>query len=188
MKTICVYLGANTGNNPVLSALASKLGQLIAQNQVRLVYGGSSCGLMGRLAEAVLSNGGQVTGIISRSLVEKEKPLDTLNELIVTETIQERKLLLQKHADAFLVFPGGLGTLEEAFETWNAIKLGTLSAPMGFLNVNGYYSQLFEFILSCKENGFITPKQATIPLIDSDVSTLFLNLKRRASHEEVVAS
>ena len=186
MKTICVYLGANTGNNPLLIDLVSELGQIIAQNKVRLIYGGSNCGVMGLLARVVLKNDGKVTGVFPRSLISKENPLDTLDELIITDSMQERKLLLQKHSDAFLVFPGGLGTLEEAFETWNAIKIGTLIAPIGY--VNGYYNKLFDFITSCKDSGFITPEQTKIPIIESNIKNLFFNLKQHVNHKEIVPS
>ncbi|MDX2346867.1 MAG: TIGR00730 family Rossman fold protein [Legionella sp.] len=178
MKSICVYLGANRGKSSALVKASVELGQLIAQNNVRLIYGGSSLGLMGKLSESVLSHGGKVTGIISRALIAQEKPSDALDELIITETIQERKLLLQQHADAFLVFPGGIGTLEEAFETWNAIKIGTLKAPMGFLNIDGYYDKLFEFVLNCQKRGFVSADQMEIPLLGKQVEDLFFRLRK----------
>ncbi|MCH9689818.1 MAG: TIGR00730 family Rossman fold protein [Gammaproteobacteria bacterium] len=178
MKAICVYLGANIGNNFLLTEAAVELGQLIAEAGIRLIYGGSSLGLMGKLSESVLSHGGQVTGIIPRSLLVKEKPSDQLDELIITETIQARKLLFQQRADAFLVFPGGLGTLEEAFETWNAVAIGTLKTPMGFLNIDGYYDKLLAFLLDCKTSGFIGEPQFDIPIVKKQVHDLFFDLKR----------
>jgi uncharacterized protein (TIGR00730 family) len=177
MKSICVYLGANTGNNTLLLEAAIELGELIAEHNVRLIYGGSSLGLMGTLSNAVMSHGGKVTGIISRSLLVKEKPSDKLDELIITETIQARKLLLQKRADSFLVFPGGLGTLEEAFETWNAITMGELIAPISFLNINGYYDKLFDFVLDCKNSGLISVEQTKIPSLEISVKEAFFRLK-----------
>jgi uncharacterized protein (TIGR00730 family) len=183
MKSICVYLGANIGNNPLLIEYVTQLGKIIAQNNVRLIYGGSSSGLMGTLANAVLSNNGEVTGIFSTSLIDIEKPLYTLDELIITDTMQERKLLLQQRSDAFLVFPGGLGTLEEAIETWNSITLGILTAPIGFFNVDGYFNKLFDFIFYCQESGFITQKQTKIPVIDSDIKSLFYNFKLQCNNK-----
>lgn len=167
MKSICVYLGANPGTNNQLSHAAVELGQAIAARGLRLVYGGSSHGLMGTLAQAVLKHGGQVTGIIPKTLLEQETPLDTLNKLIITDTMQERKLLMQQHADAFLVMPGGIGTLEEAFETWNAIKIGTIHKPIGFLNLNGFYDGLFSFMTHCQQQGFVSTTQLRIPLVDA---------------------
>jgi uncharacterized protein (TIGR00730 family) len=172
MKSICVYLGAKPGKGEYLNEAAIKLGQLIAKKKIRLIYGGSSHGLMGILANEVLAYGGQVTGIMPKSILEIEKPLSTIDELIITDTMQERKQLLQQHADAFIVMPGGLGTLEEAFETWNAIKIGLFQKPIGFLNLNHFYDGLFSFMTGCEQEGFITSKQLNIPLIESNPEKL----------------
>lgn len=176
MNSICVYLGANPGKDEALLDAVANLGKLIANNGYRLIYGGSSMGLMGRLANAVLSCDGKVTGIIAQSLVKKERPLNTLDELITTDTIQERKQLLQQRADAFIVLPGGLGTFEEAFDTWCAIKIGAYKKPIGFLNVNGYYNKLFAFLSDCCDNGFITADQLSIPIISDNPQTLLNEL------------
>ena len=117
--------------------------------------------------------------------IEKEIPPDNLDNLIVTESMQERKLLLQKLSDAFIVMPGGLGTLEEAFDTWNAIKIGVLDKPIGFLNIDGYYDGLFSFIGNCTEHGFISPHQMKIPSIDSNPQTLLASLLKH--YESVIA-
>lgn len=172
MQSVCVYLGANLGKDNRLLESVVTLGQQIASNGCRLVYGGSSQGLMGLLATSVIDHGGKVTGIIPTFLIEKEIPPDNLDNLIVTETIQERKLLLQKLSDAFIVMPGGLGTLEEIFDTWNAINMGILNKPIGFLNVDGYYDGLFSFIDNCTARGFILPDQMKIPSVDSEPQTL----------------
>lgn len=166
-KALCVYLGANSGQSSILTQLTIKLGQQLAKQDIRLIYGGSSCGLMGVLARTVIADGGEAIGIIPKCLLEKEQPLTNLTQLVITETMQERKLLLQQHADAFLVFPGGLGTLEEALETWNAVKIG-----VGFFNLNGYYDGLFTFMKHCEKEGFITSTQRNIPLIDTDLNAL----------------
>jgi len=174
-------LGANPGNNETLLNVVSELGKQIANNGHRLVYDGSSMGLMGHLANAALSCNGKVTGIISNSLLEKEAPLNTLDKLIITDTIQERKLLLQQRADAFIVLPGGLGTFEEVFETWNAVKIGTYKKPIGFLNHNGYFNKLFDFINECVTHGFVTQEQYNIPT-QADTPQALLN-KLVSSHE-----
>ena len=176
MTSIGVYLGANTGNNPAFSEAVLNLGKEIARVGARLVYGGSSKGLMGLLATAVLSEGGKVTGVITEHLIPKEVPLDTLDELIVVNTMQERKLIMQEQAQAFVVVPGGLGTLEEAFETWNAIKIGTLNKPIGFLNSEGFFNHLFSFISTAEQAGFISSKQASIPKIHADPALLLAQL------------
>ena len=176
MRSVCVYLGANSGNNNRLFESVVTLGQQIASSGNRLVYGGSSQGLMGLLASSVIAQGGKVTGIIPTHLIEKEIPPDNLDDLIVTETMQERKLLLQQLSDTFIVMPGGLGTLEEAFDTWNAIKIGILDKPIGFLNIDNYYDGLFSFINNCADHGFISQQQKKIPLIDSNPQILLASL------------
>lgn len=181
MKSICVYLGSSPGHNAILDKSILELSRLITEHNTHLIYGGSRFGLMGKLAKSVLDNGGQVTGIISRSLLDKEKPLDTLSELIITDTIQERKLLFQQKASAFMVLPGGIGTLEEAFEVWNGIKVGTLKTPIGFFNPNDFYAKLFDFITQCEEAGFVTPSQTNIPFIDDNIADLFFKLKQQVN-------
>ncbi len=173
MASISVYLGANKGKLPGFTACVETLGQLIAKKQHHLIYGGSSLGLMGILAQRVLSEGGRVTGIISESLVDKEMPPDNLSELIVTKTIQERKRLLQARADAFMILPGGIGTFEEMFETWNAIKIGTYKKPMVLFNYHGYFEQLIAFINECAQHGFLTQDAANIPAIAETPEALF---------------
>jgi hypothetical protein len=185
MRSVCVYLGANSGKSNRLLEAVVTLGQQIASSGCRLVYGGSSQGLMGLLATSVMDHGGKVIGIIPTHLIEKEIPPDNLDNLIVTESMQERKLLLQKLSDAFVVMPGGLGTLEEAFDTWNSIKIGILDKPIGFLNIDGYYDGLFSFIGNCTEHGFISPHQMKIPSIDSNPQTLLAGLLKH--YESVVA-
>lgn len=172
MKSICVYLGANPGNETELSATVELLALHIAERGIRLVYGGSSQGLMGHLARSIIQNGGRVLGIMPRQLIDKEKPLIEMNELIITESMQQRKYLMQQHADGFIVLPGGLGTLEEAFETWNAIKMGLHSKPLGFLNVNQYFDALFLFLSQCNEKGFLHHQPLSIPHIDADPKKL----------------
>ncbi len=176
MKSICVYLGAKSGSTLAFKESVILLGQQIANANLRLIYGGSSQGLMGVLATTVMSYGGKVTGVIPKNLLAVETPLNNLDELFITETMQERKMMLQQKADAFIVMPGGLGTLEEAFETWNAIKIGVLNKPIGFLNVNGYFDSLFSFISHCEAEGFISSSQLRIPKIMTNVESLLSEL------------
>lgn len=165
MKAICVYLGAKFGSSPLFKEAVIRLGTQIAHSNIRLIYGGSSQGLMGLLATSVMDLGGKVTGIIPESLVTQEKPFTSLDEIIITKTMQERKMLMQQKADAFIVMPGGIGTLEEVFDTWNAIKIGVLDKPIGFLNIEGYFDSLFSFISNAEKYGFISEPQTRIPKI-----------------------
>ncbi len=183
MQSICVYLGAKTSNNHHLSDAATLLGHAIANAGYRLVYGGSSQGLMGILAHAVMARGGVVTGVIPQQLIDQEKPLNTLDELLVTHSMQERKLLMEQRADGFIVMPGGLGTLEEAFETWNAIKLGILKKPIGFLNIDGFFDDLFSFIETCVHHGFVSLAQANRPKRHTDPQLLLTELMQ---HERFI--
>lgn len=176
MKSICVYLGAKLGNSALFKDVVVQLANQIAQSNIRLVYGGSSLGLMGLLATSVMDLGGKITGIIPENLIALEKPLSSLDELVITKTMQERKILMQQKADAFIVMPGGLGTLEEAFDTWNAIKIGVFNKPFGFLNINGYFDGLFSFITNAEKHGYISKAQAQIPKINDCPSRLLSQL------------
>ncbi|KTC92592.1 MULTISPECIES: TIGR00730 family Rossman fold protein [Legionella] len=172
MKSLCVYLGANFGNHPLFTQAVITLANEIVKKDLTLIYGGSSMGLMGLLATTIKENGGKVIGVTTSQLLKKEIPLETLDALHIVETMQERKLWMQQHADAFVVMPGGLGTLEEALETWNAIKIGLLSKPLGFLNIQDYFKHLLEFIETCTTNEFISQEQAKIPQVSSDPKLL----------------
>ncbi len=176
MKSICVFLGANVGNNTLFSESVILLGHEIAERGARLVYGGSSLGMMGLLATTVKERGGAVVGVITRHLLEQEKPLEGLDELHLVDTLQERKNRMEQESDLFVVMPGGLGTLEEAFEIWNAIKIGVVKKPIGFLNTDGYFDKLFSFITDCKDSCFISEDNLSIPKISSDVKLLLKSL------------
>lgn len=176
MKNICVYLGANKIDNILINCSVIELGKEIVKNECALVYGGSSLGLMGLLAGTVKNLGGRVVGIITGDLLDKEKPMENLDELIIVDTIQERKRLMQLRSDAFIVLPGGLGTLEECFETWNAIKIGIIKKPIGFLNVDRFFDSFFVFIKNCKDSGFISSEHMSIPVIENKTSILIQKL------------
>lgn len=176
VKSICVYLGAKFGASEVFKEDVKRLGEQIVKSDFCLIYGGSSLGLMGLLAKTVIDSGGKVCGVITESLITQESPLTSLDELVITKTMQDRKILMQQKADAFIVMPGGLGTLEEAFETWNAIKIGLLNKPIGFLNIDGYFDGLFSFISNAERHGFISPKQATIPKVNACPALLISEL------------
>lgn len=176
MKNICVYLGSNPGKDKDIQRSVIALGQEIAKHNLTLVYGGSSNGLMGILAKTVLEHEGRVIGITTKAILAQEEPLTDISEFIVTETMQERKRLLQERADAFVVIPGGLGTLEEVFETWNAMKLGLFTKPLAFLNVNDYYEGLFTFIKHCMAEGFIDKSTLPEPIMASTAEEVITRL------------
>lgn len=176
MTTVCVYLGANFGNNNQFHEETVLLAKQLADMKCTLVYGGSSLGMMGLLATTVKERGGKVIGIITKHFIEREEPLYLLDELHIVDTMHDRKKMMQQMADIFIVMPGGLGTLEEAFETWNAIKIGALKKSIGFLNVYGYFDGLFSFIGTCEQSGLLLKKDGDIPIIQPSVRSLLAKM------------
>ena len=136
INAICVYCGSSPGTEPAFIEAAQKFGKILAENGVRLVYGGGSVGLMGALAEAVLEHGGEVTGIIPEFLTKRERPRRLAQELIVTRDMHERKRTMFERADAFVALPGGLGTLEELVEQLTWVQLGRHKKPILIANIS----------------------------------------------------
>ncbi len=174
MRSICVYLGSSFGTSEAFADAVALLARLIALRNLRLVYGGSSLGTMGVLADEVKIHGGTVIGIMPEHLVKtaREKPSQSLHELHITPTMIERKRIMRKEADLFLVMPGGLGTLDEAVETWNEIRLGILDKPLGFFNPVGFFDALFEFVQYSSDAGFMDKKQLKVPHVSDNLEAL----------------
>lgn len=176
MKKICIYLGATFGNNELFKKKVIELGKKIAELKLSLVYGGSSLGMMGLLANTVLDHGSSVTGIITKHLIDKEVPIEELNELIIVDSMQERKKAMQEMSDAFLIMPGGLGTLEEAFETWNSVKTGEHTKPISFYNIGNYFNKLISFMEECQTAGFLKNEHLNIPFVSDDIEKILDHL------------
>lgn len=176
-------MGANMGVNPEYKAAAIELGKQIALRGHVLLYGGGRLGLMGVLADTVLENGGKVVGIITDHLYALEAHLG-LSELQIVKTMQERKVNLINEADVFLALPGGLGTLEEIFEIWNAAKLGLHNKSIGLLNTNHFYYKLMRFVGVLVEEGFLEKESAELVKISDSVSWLLDNLLNESEFEE----
>ncbi len=138
MKGVCVFLGATIPQNPKFLEATLSLGKTFADRKVQLVYGGAKVGLMGKLADAVLANGGSVVGVMATAL-EGEITHHRLTHLYKTNSLQDRKAKMANLSDGFIAMPGGLGTFEEMFEVWNALKIGTSKKPLGLLNIDGYF-------------------------------------------------
>ena len=172
LKRICVYLGSNPGNNPAYVAAAVALGRELAARHIGLVYGGSSTGLMGRLADTCLAEGGEVIGVIPKRLVEKEIAHKGLSESHVVNSMHERKQLMADFSDAFIALPGGIGTLEEFFEvlTWN--QLGYHAKPCGLLDVSGYYACLTDHLNRMVDEGFLMADHRRMVLTSPDPGEL----------------
>lgn len=164
--SICIYCGSRTGNDASYRRTAADVGDWIGRMGGQLVYGGGRNGLMGVVADATLAAGGQVVGVIPRSLVEREHAHRGCTELIVVETMHERKRIMAERANAFLALPGGIGTLEELFETWTWRQLGYHDKPIGVLNQAGYYDALLAFVARSVGSGFMD--DGHLRLIDAD--------------------
>lgn len=139
MKRICVFCGSNLGNHPDYITIARQLGDTLAKNDMELVYGGANVGLMRITAEAILQNGGKATGVITHFLAQKHLTFPGLTELILVDTMHERKAKMAELADGFIALPGGYGTLEELFEILTAAQLGFHHKPVAIINIHGYY-------------------------------------------------
>ena len=155
INAVCVYCGSSPGTEPGFVEAAKKFGKILAENGVRLVYGGGSVGLMGALAEAVLEHGGEATGIIPEFLTKRERPRRLAQELIVTRDMHERKRIMFERADAFVALPGGVGTLEELVEQLTWVQLGRHKKPILIANINGYWDPLLALMAHMREQEFV---------------------------------
>ncbi len=171
-RRLCVFCGSKHGTSPVYAAAARQVGEILVRRGVGLVYGGGHVGLMGVVADTVLKGGGEVIGVIPRSMVDDELAHGGLTELHVVSTMHERKALMAEKASAFLALPGGLGTAEEFFEivTWRQLKLH--KKPVGLLNVNGYFDPLLAWIERAFTDGFVSPKHRGVVQVLADAEEL----------------
>jgi uncharacterized protein (TIGR00730 family) len=157
IKTVCVYCGSGPGTNPRFVEAAQALGKIFAENNIRLVYGGGSVGLMGAIAKSVLDHGGAVTGIIPDFLRARENALTRVQEMVVTPDMHERKRLMFERSDAFVALPGGVGTLEELVEMMTWQQLGRHSKPILVANIDGFWEPLMALIAHMRAAQFIRP-------------------------------
>lgn len=151
---ITVYLASSTGNDPKFESAVKELGTWIGVSGNTLVYGGSKTGLMGELAQSVLQAGGKVIGVEPHFFIDEEYQYDGLTQLIVTKDMAERKTKMIELGDAFIAFPGGVGTLEEVSEIMSKISLGHLQAPCIYYNLEGYYDDVKHFLQHMIAKGF----------------------------------
>ncbi|HEU4681851.1 MAG TPA: TIGR00730 family Rossman fold protein [Gemmatimonadales bacterium] len=169
---ICVFCGTNTGSQPEYGAAARQLGQALAEQNIELVYGGASVGIMGELADSVQEHGGHVTGIIPQQLVEKEAAHTGIPNLIVVASMHQRKSQMADMSDGFIALPGGIGTLEGFFEilTWG--QLGIHAKPTGILNVQGYFDGLTGFLDHAVREGFLTEEHRNHIIVENGAARL----------------
>jgi len=177
MKRICVFCGANAGNNPRYRAEAEQLGRLLAARGIELVYGAGNIGLMGAVADACLEAGGTVIGVIPEALMGKEvagRPVDhrALTRIEVVDSMHTRKARMAELADGFIALPGGFGTFEEFCEVLTWGQLGFHTKPMGLLNVNGFYDPLLALFDHAVSEGFLRPQNRAMALADTNIERL----------------
>lgn len=172
MKNICVYCGSNLGKRPEYQDAARNLGREMATRGLGLVYGGASVGIMGAVADAVLDHGGKVVGVIPYSLATKEVSHDGLDQLIVVDSMHERKAKMAELSDGFIALPGGWGTIEEIFEMLTWAQLGHHQKPCGLLNVESYYDDLGRFLEKAIENQFVKEQFRPMMMIGDSPSDL----------------
>jgi len=176
LKSICVYCASGPGNNPAFMQAAKSFGRILAENGLRLVYGGGSVGLMGALAEAVLDYDGTVTGVIPDFLVNREHMLVRVQEHIVTRDMHERKRVMFERADAFVALPGGIGTLEELVEQLTWAQLGRHKKPILILNIDRFWDPLCALIDHMKKLDFIRANLSIDLLVADEVEEILPKL------------
>ena len=172
LRNVCVYCGSGSGQNPAYRQAAEAFGRGLAAAGVRLVYGGGSVGLMGVLARSALDAGGQVTGIIPHFLESRERVFQDVTELIVTDNMHERKMLMFERADAFVALPGGVGTLEELVEQMTWAQLGRHEKPVLLANVLDFWQPLIELLEHMRAQLFIRPEFDVSFLIAQDIAEI----------------
>ncbi len=172
MKRVCVFCGSSPGALPIYQRAASTVGRLLVEKGYGVVYGGGHVGLMGALAEGVLSAGGEITGIIPRSLFEKEIGNSDLKDLRIVGYMHERKALMADLSDAFMALPGGFGTFEEFFEVVTWSQLGVHRKACGLLNINGFYDPLLAMCDHAVTEGFIREVDRKLIVDDQDPQVL----------------
>ena len=155
IRSVCVYCASGSGTDPAFVQAARQFGRILAENRVRLVYGGGAVGLMGAVAESALDHGGEVTGVIPEFLVNREHMLMRIQERIVTRDMHERKRIMFERADAFVALPGGIGTLEELVEQLTWAQLGRHKKPILIVNIEGFWDPLRALIDHMEKLQFI---------------------------------
>ncbi|MDD2564308.1 MAG: TIGR00730 family Rossman fold protein [Salinivirgaceae bacterium] len=190
IKRIAVFCGSHTGVKHEYMGAAVNLGKLMAQNNIELVYGGSSVGLMHQLAKSIKKNGGKITGVIPQFLCDKGLAETIVDEMIIVETMQERKAKMAELADAFIALPGGFGTLEEVFEVITASQLGLHAKPIGLANISGFYGLMLKHIDRMIEEGFVNLVHKETIFSDEKIENLFNKIfsYKAPVHEKYIES
>ena len=172
MKAICVFCGSNFNGDPVLNQAVEHLAEIMVNRYITLVFGGGKVGVMGLLANAVLSRGGKAVGVIPEFLMRKEVGHTELSALHVVENMHQRKKLMSELSDGIIMLPGGFGTLEEFFEVLTWLQLGLHKNPVGILNINGFYDFLLKQMDVMVEQKFLKPINRQLVITSQNPSEL----------------
>ncbi|MBL9113849.1 MAG: TIGR00730 family Rossman fold protein [Verrucomicrobiaceae bacterium] len=177
MKSICVYCGSSPGSNSAFAEAAKQTGRTLAQRGIRVIYGGGNVGLMGRLADGALEAGGEVIGVIPHHLADKELAHPGASQMIRVATMHERKQTMADLSDAFIALPGGIGTLEELFETLTWLQLGLHNKPVGLLNVHHFWDRMLDFLDQMVVTRFLKPLHRDMLIVSSKLPDLLTHLQ-----------
>lgn len=183
MHSLCVFCGSNPGSRPIFGELAHELGVSLSRRGIAVVYGGARVGLMGRVADGALSAGGKVIGVLPRFMTQKELAHAGLSELLLVDSMHERKALMAERSEGFIALPGGYGTLEELFEVLTWSQLALHKKPIGLLNVDGFYEPLIAQIDYAVRDGFLRPGHRELLVVDTEVEPLLDRLTRHPAAE-----
>lgn len=172
-----MFCGSSAGDDMKYSKAAYELGKYLGESSIELIYGGAKIGIMGAVAQGALDHGGQVVGVLPEFLKTKEIAHPELTEIIATESMHERKMIMHERSDAVITLPGGFGTLDELFEMLTWSQLGLHQKPIGLYNIFGYFDFLLAFINKMNEEGFLNTANKDLILANSEIKELFLALE-----------
>ncbi len=172
MKSLCVYCGSNFNGDPILRKAIEELAETMVAQNITLVYGGGSVGVMGVIADDILKRNGKAIGVIPQFLMDKEVGHAGLTEMVITENMHQRKQKMADLSDGFVILPGGFGTLEEFFEVLTWLQLGLHAKPIGVLNVNGFYDPLFQQMEMMVKHRFLKQKNKDLVFNETSASIL----------------
>jgi len=178
MKKICVFCGSSMGFNPIYREKAVELGRVLADNGCELLYGGGSVGLMKVIADVMLERGCKVIGTITQHLMDMHVGHSDIDEMIVVDSMAERKKYLEDEADGFIAMPGGIGTMDEFFEVYVLSQLRVFDKPVALFNVNGYYDGIIEFISHIAKEGFMRKEHAENLIVSDDPKDMLEKMKQ----------
>ena len=181
MKRVTVFCGSSFGTDDIYKIQATLLGKTLAEQNIGLVYGGANVGLMGAVADGVLDKNGEVIGVLPNFLKSKEIAHDHLTELILVETMHERKTKMNDLCDGVIALPGGFGTLEEFFEMLTWAQLGLHKKPIAILNIDGFYDSLITFIQTTVDKGFLKEINQQMLIVSDNIPELLDKMKNHVA-------